>query len=435
MSFPPPTSRQARILWFTLTAFAIAVLVALVGLLAWGVGLLVDRLSAVLMPVVVALILAYILDPVVEFFTRKKLPRIWAVLLVFLLGLLLVGGIVGSVVPGAIRESRGLINDLPQNAETLRLKTEDFVQNSPMAHLIPATWRAAAMQWFVSPTNNAAAEVTNSADPSVPELSAWTNGVTPIQPGAAAVHGSGSAANNAVGEPSNDLVVAALKRIAQWIPAQLGKVRSWVESSIGFVLMPICLFYFLLEKYRIHRSWPDYLPLTESRTKEEVVFVLRAINDCMIVFFRGQVLVALCVGTLLAIGYMILGLNYAVLLGVVAGVLGIIPYLGTIVSLVLALTVAAVQYGDWRHPLTVLGIAAAVKVLEDLVISPKIMGNRSGLHPLTIILAVMIGATLLGGFLGAMLAIPMTAVLRTLMFRYVWKKRTDGGKSANVTVI
>ncbi len=55
-----------------------------------------------------------------------------------------------------------------------------------------------------------------------------------------------------------------MKRIAQWIPAQLGKVRTWVESTIGFVLMPICLFYFLLEKHRINRSWSDYLPLRES---------------------------------------------------------------------------------------------------------------------------------------------------------------------------
>jgi predicted PurR-regulated permease PerM len=101
---------------------------------------------------------------------------------------------------------------------------------------------------------------------------------------------------------------------------------------------------------------------------------------------------------------------------------------------VLALTVAAVQFGDWKHPLAVLGIAAGVKLLEDLVISPKIIGDRSGLHPLTIILAVMIGAILLGGFIGALLAIPLTAVLRTLMFRYVWKKRTTGEETAAAKV-
>ena len=423
MSFPSPTPRQARVLWFALTALALAVLLTLLGLSVWGLGRLLDRLSAVLIPLMVALILAYILDPVVEFLTCKKLPRICAVLLVLLLGLLVLGGIIGSVVPGAIRESRNLINDLPRNTETFRLKAEDFVQNSSLTHFLPATWRATAAQLVASANSNTNAPDTNAPDTNEPVLSAWTNGVASAQPAPEGAHSPG-------GEPSNDLIVAALKHIAQWIPTQLGKVRSWVESSIGFVLMPICLFYFLLEKPRIYRSWANYLPLHESRTKEEAVFVLEAINNCMIVFFRGQVLVALCVGTLLAAGYLVLGLNYAVLLGVVAGVLGIVPYLGTIVSLVLALTVAAVQFGDWRHPLAVLGIAAGVKLLEDLVISPKIIGDRSGLHPLTIILAVMIGANLLGGFIGALLAIPLTAVLRTLMFRYVWKNRATGRGSA-----
>jgi predicted PurR-regulated permease PerM len=119
---------------------------------------------------------------------------------------------------------------------------------------------------------------------------------------------------------------------------------------------------------------------------------------------------------------LILGLNYAVLLGVVAGVLGIVPYLGTITSLVLALTVAGIQFGDWTHPLLVFTIAVLVKLAEDFIISPRIIGERAGLHPLTIILAVMVGTTLLGGFLGAMLAIPLTAALRTLMFRYIWKR-------------
>jgi predicted PurR-regulated permease PerM len=72
----------------------------------------------------------------------------------------------------------------------------------------------------------------------------------------------------------------------------------------------------------------------------------------------------------------------------------------------------------------VLAIAAVVKMLEDYLISPKIIGERAGLHPLTIILAVLVGTTVIGGVLGALFAIPVTAVLRTLMFRYVWKRPT-----------
>ena len=103
--------------------------------------------------------------------------------------------------------------------------------------------------------------------------------------------------------------------------------------------------------------------------------------------------------------------------------LTMIPFLGAIVICLTALTLAFVQYGDWAHPLMVLGVFAVVQSLEGLFISPKIMGNRVGLHPLVIIIAVMTGTTLLGGLLGGVLAIPLAAALRVIMFRYIWKKR------------
>src|SRR5690606_11248872 len=110
-------------------------------------------------------------------------------------------------------------------------------------------------------------------------------------------------------------------------------------------------------------------------------------------------------------------------LGVMAGVLGIIPYLGVAISLIPAVTLAAVQFGDWLHPILVLVIFGVVNLLEGFVISPKIIGDRVGMHPLTIIIAVIIGTTLMGGILGGVLAIPLTAALRAMMYRYVWKKR------------
>jgi predicted PurR-regulated permease PerM len=82
-----------------------------------------------------------------------------------------------------------------------------------------------------------------------------------------------------------------------------------------------------------------------------------------------------------------------------------------------------VQYGDWQHPALVLAVFGVVQSLEGLFISPKIMGDRVGLHPLAIIIAVMAGTTLLGGLLGGVLAIPLAAALRVIMFRYIWKKR------------
>jgi len=177
-----------------------------------------------------------------------------------------------------------------------------------------------------------------------------------------------------------------------------------------------------LEKRGIQSRWTDYLPVSNSSFKNELVFVIGSINDYMIAFFRGQVLVAICDGILYTIGFMIIGLPYAVLVGVMATFLTMIPFLGAIVTCVAALLIMVLQYGDWTHPALVLAVFAVVQSLEGLVISPRIMGDRVGLHPLTIIIGVMVGTTLLGGLLGGILAIPLTAVLRVVLSRYVWKR-------------
>jgi predicted PurR-regulated permease PerM len=212
-------------------------------------------------------------------------------------------------------------------------------------------------------------------------------------------------------------------RVGQWFFGQVTKVASWFGVLAGLALIPIYTFYFLLEKRGIESRWTDYLPVTASGFKDELVFVIRSINDYMIVFFRSQLLVAICDGLLYAVGFMFIGLPYAVLLGVIAIFLTMIPFLGALLTCMAALILAFVQFGDWQHPAYVLIVFAVVQSLEGLVIQPKIMGDRVGLHPLTIIIAVIAGTTLLGGVLGGILAIPLTAALRVLMFRYVWKKR------------
>ena len=192
------------------------------------------------------------------------------------------------------------------------------------------------------------------------------------------------------------------------------------------------MFYFLLEKRGIKRNWTDYLPVRESKIKEEIVFVLHSINDCLIVFFRSQVLVAMCVGALLTIGFLAIGLKYAILLGVIAGLLSIIPYLGVALSIIPVFILSMIQFvpdDSWLKPILVLVWFAAVQAMEGLFISPKIIGDRVGLHPLTIIVAVMVGTTLLGGIMGGVLAIPLTAALRTVMFRYVWKDRVHSSEA------
>ncbi len=429
MNFPPPTRKQARVMWFSVTMLGVAVVLVLIGLLFWGLGLLLHRLSAVLVPVAVALILAYILNPVVEYFERKRMPRLSAVCLVFALAILLITAVLGSVLPGVHRESKKLVAELPVYMQKIGAKFQHFADENPLGKQMPDSWRDS-----LRPTKrtNTTVHINVVETNMTAGVGVVTNETSYTLTNTTRMTAGGDDTKSEIELPTGDEVMPALTRglviAAKWFTAQLSKVSAWMEFLIGLLLVPVYLFYFLLEKENITRQCTDFLPIKESPAKEETVFVLKAINECLIVFFRGQVLVALCVGVLLAAGYVLLGLNYAVLLGVVAGVLGIVPYLGTITSLLLALLVAGIQFEDWGHPLCVLAIAALVKLLEDFIISPKIIGERSGLHPLTIILAVMVGTTLFGGFLGAMLAIPLTAALRTLMFRYIWTKEPYGEK-------
>jgi predicted PurR-regulated permease PerM len=213
----------------------------------------------------------------------------------------------------------------------------------------------------------------------------------------------------------------SLAQAVKWMLGQFSAVASLFGLLAGLALVPVYGFYLLLEKDVISRKWTDYLPVTAPDVKEELVFVLSSINNYLIAFFRGQVLVALCDGLLYGVGFLLVGLPYAVVLGVLAVPLTIIPYVGSFVVFSMAMLIAVVQFGDWLHPLLVVMVFAIVQTVEGFVIQPKIVGDRVGLHPLVIIIAVITGTTLLGGLLGGILAIPLAAALRVIMVRYVWK--------------
>ena len=409
MSFPPPTDKQARVFWFSLTAFAVTVLVGILGLAIWGLGWVLKLLSPVVWPLAIAGVIAYLLDPVVGFLEQKRIPRQRAILAVFCVGLLLIGGFFASVVPQLIRETTDLIASVPAYSRVIQKKI--------------AEWASTSSRWgkiLATPPANVGDIATNQ-----------TGGT--VEPGMAATNAVSTATTPTAKEPTWEKkltesivsgLTALLPKIGTWMVGQVQHMVSWAGFLIGFVMVPVFTFYFLQEKRGIQEGWTHYLPVHESYFKQELVFVLNSINDYLIVFFRGQVLIALCNAVLLTIGFISMGLNYGVLFGVAAGVFGIVPYLGTIVTIVPATIVAAVEFKDWLHPLLVVGVYSLVHLIEGFVLSPKIMGDRVGLHPLTIIVAVLVGTTLLGGILGGILAIPLTAALRVVMFRYVWKKRT-----------
>jgi predicted PurR-regulated permease PerM len=398
MAFPAPSEKQAKVLWFSVTALAIAVFLALLAVLFYGIGWMIDRLTPVLLPLAVAGILAFLLNPLVDFFEGKMSAkkgmlfqkishpkRVKAILLVFLIAVTLVSTltvvILTTVVPDVIKLGQ-------------KEQMEKFEKN--------------IIEW-----------VKKKKETGLGQFMQLEHLYKKIEGG--------------IG--FENLVTMEGGSVGQMASRGLSEAITWIGLLAGMALVPVYVFYFLLEAQTIHRKWSDYLPLKESKFKEESVFVLKAFNDCLIVFFRGQVLVAMCVGTCLAIGFSCIGLPYGILLGLIAGMVGLIPYFGVIVSTIPVL-VLSLMYGSEMKilgfeglklgsyaPLVALGVCVLILFLEKTVIQPKIIGDRVGMHPVAVIISVLLGTALVGGIIGGLLAIPIVMAGRTLLFRYIWKGR------------
>lgn len=444
MALPPPTPQQAKVIWFALTALAVALTVAILGAMLWGFGQLLVVLTPVLWPIAVAGVIAFILDPVVEWLCRHQVPRLRAILLVFAVAAVLVTALFGSVVPQTISQAQDLARRIPTYAEVAKTKLEVLMRKSAFS------WRDLLAGARGSGGHAAGGTATNGVDSAAEPAStnqtsaAGGDGTTaPATNSTPAATGEGVHPGETRGGPppglgwwaraldpkalrtAGDWLATVLPEVGKWMVGQVGRLASLFGILAGLALIPIYAFYFLLEKSSIEQQWRNYLPVSDSRFKDELVWLVSNINDALIVFFRGQVLVAICDGILYALGFLLIGLPYSLLLGVVATVLTIVPFLGAIVTCVTALVIAVVQFSDWQHPLLVLVVFMAVQTVEGWIIQPKIIGDRVGLHPITIIIALLVGTTLMGGLLGGLLAIPATAVLRALMFRYVWRSHGE----------
>lgn len=425
MKIPAPTEKQARILWFAATAVAFAIILTLLGVILWGAAWVISRLSSILLPLAIAGILAYLIDPVVGWAEKKgKLPRPRAVLIVMIVAVGLILALFATFIPSLVVEVGRLVDKVSDGSYVTEAKTKFGVWLDRLPGGAPEPAAAPTDSSTNAPINIDAITNEIAANTTVGHKNEITGELAGAAPRAAAeTPASEDDWKQGLLDSAESWLTDNLPAIWDWIGTQAGKLASWGGLVIGMAMIPVYLFYFLLEKRGIRSNWTDYLPLRESKTKEELVFVLKEINERLIVFFRSQVLVAMCVGGLLIVGYKLIGLEYAFLLGALAGILGIVPYLGVMLSIVPALTLCVIQFGDWAHPAALILLFIAVQAAEGLYISPKIIGDRVGLHPLTIILAVLVGTTLLGGIIGGILAIPLTAALRTLMFRYVWTRR------------
>jgi predicted PurR-regulated permease PerM len=148
--------------------------------------------------------------------------------------------------------------------------------------------------------------------------------------------------------------------------------------------------------------------------REDVIFLAREFMSIVAAFYRGQLIIGLIMGALLAFGFTVIGLKFGLILGFVIGILNIVPYLGTILGLAITLPLAFFQPdGGGRLVGLVLLVYLLVQAIEGWVLTPRIMGKQTGLHPVAIIVAIFFWGTAFQGVIGMLLAIPLTAFFVT----------------------
>jgi predicted PurR-regulated permease PerM len=432
-------------MWAALTAIFVVVLITIGCSVIWIAANVVSFIQPILIPVAIAVILAYLLDPVVTKMCEKGIGRTNAVLALFAVVFLSIGVLVAWLAPVVSMQATNVGRELPQYTQKARDTIVDLIFKYDHAFGTPSTKRdksasptTSFLNWlFAAPSPKPSATPAPSATASAEEA------ITP--PEVAPADSPTPRPSEEIRPTPDKISTADRQRIQAWVQRQLPnlerqlpyiaeKIWTLLKQSIGgflgitgfllsLVMVPIYLFFLLKESPAIEKRWREYLPLRNSPLKTEVAAVLEQINKYVIAYFRGQLLVCLIDGTLIGIALYFTGLNFAPLIGLLVVILTMIPYIGIILCWVPAVLIAAGQWGDWYHPILVTLVFIVVQNLEAVLIAPKIVGNSVGLHPMTVIVSIFIWGLLIGGLLGPILAVPLTATAKVLLARYVWGRR------------
>lgn len=321
-----------------------------------GAGLLLYLFRGILLPFVAGLMLAYLLDPLADRLERLGIGRLGASLLILLISILAFGLVLLLIMPVVGRQLTILSGDLPGYVARLQ------------------------------------AFIVDRAGPLVERLG-----------GRDAINDLQSSVGDLVGQGTS------------WLIGFLKSLWSGSQAIVGaisiFVVTPVVAFYLLLDWDRMVATVDRCVP---PRHRTTVRGLALEIDRAIAGFVRGQAAVCCLLGTFYAVGLSLVGLNFAILIGLASGLLTFIPYVGSFTGLILSLGVALVQFWpDWSMILVTLGVFAAGQFLEGNIVSPKLVGEAVGLHPVWIMFALFAFGSLFG-FVGLLIAVPLAAAIGVL---------------------
>ena len=211
--------------------------------------------------------------------------------------------------------------------------------------------------------------------------------------------------------------------VAGSVFVRIGDSGQALMAWLAFlVLIPVVTFYLLCDWDILLANLRAMIPARYAKT---VINLVVECDGVLSEFLRGQLLVMLSLSLIYATGLWLAGIEFALLIGMAAGLISFVPYLGSVIGICIAGTVAFMQYQDFTHVVYVLAVFGTGQVLEGVLLSPWLVGDRIGLHPVAVIFAVLAGGQLFG-FVGVLLALPMAAVCLVLL-RFVFEqvRRSD----------
>lgn len=417
-------------------SFDRVVRMVLSGITLTVVILLLRYLSDVLLPFAAGVVLAYLLNPVVTFIERRTGRRGVSV------GITIVGlgmialAVVGALIPLVVTQGRRFVTDLEKLQRDVTVSAPAEVVEGEL-DLPPPTTPPSADPTVIKPDDTQREESTTSPGKSelgLAELSdAWhayrEDAATPrserLRRFRETVSGTvvGIALEKGVGYVRSDAFNKQMIDLAGRLAAGGWTVVTFVINAVlgltALILVIVYVVFLLLDFPEYERTWKAFLP---PAYREPIVDFLAQFNSAMRQYFRGQAVVSLLTGVLYAVGFTLMGLPLAVPFGLFIGLLCMVPYL-QIVSIPPALLLAVIRSlendsGMALSIFAVLGIYVVVQVIQDTLITPRVMGGATGLRPVAIMLGVFIWGKLLG-FLGLLLAIPLTCLGIAYYRRYV----------------
>lgn len=372
---------------------------AVLSLIAMGVGVLVvlglvfRALQPVLLPVIVAGVLAYLLAKPTDWLEKKVKSRTRAVAVVVVAAFVLIAAVGGLTIPPLVHQTVELVQKRQVILEKAITTGQNLSENAAVERAVQSLYNGALSE----------ARREGMSEEDVAEF----KGKTAVQEQLAAYLSLKA-----------DVITAKALELGMAGTAVLGKLPILIS---GAILVPFLVYYFLLLKAPIAENWHRLLPLQAGEARDKVRTILAEINAYFIAFIRSQMLVSLIDALLLLIGLWILRLPYAFTLCVLAALLGVIPYIGIASACIPALLIAWFQTQNLGYVVGVGAVFAVVSFLDNYFIQKAIVGKQLRMHDMTVMFSVLFWGYVLGGVAGILLGVPLTAAVKVLYRHFIWR--------------